>query len=116
MFILIGENVINIDSISRIDFANIEDLRIRVYFKHSQPLEVVGIQVIDILMTVKPSAFESRRLRWYRHAWSFHNLVGHPLMQLLAFFKYYKMAIKVHDATVPRPLGRRYDTYELRKV
>ncbi len=108
-FILIGEQVVALDTISRIDFSNIEDLRLRVDFKSGSAIDVIGIQVIDILMVVKPSALESRRMRWYRHIWSFHNLVGHPVMQVLAFFKYYKAAIWVHDVTVPRPLGPRHD-------
>jgi hypothetical protein len=105
-FVLIGEHVINTDLIERIDFSNIEDLRLTVYFKNSKPTVVIGIQTIDILMAIKPSAFESRRMRWYRHVWMFHNLVGHPLMQMLAFLKQYKLAMRVHDLTIPRPLGR----------
>ena len=108
-FVLLGESVVNVDLISRIDFSNIEDLHIKVYMKDSRFIDVVGIQVIDILMAIKPSAFESRRMRWYRHIWSFHNLVGHPLMQVLAYLKYYKAAIWVHDITVPKPLGPRHD-------
>lgn len=108
-FILIGETVVNVDAIHHIDFSNIEDMRLKVYFTQQRSVDVLGIQVIDILMALKPSAFESRRMRWYRHIWSFHNLVGHPVMQILAFFKYYKAAMWVHDATVPRPRGTRND-------
>lgn len=117
-FILIGENIVNIDTIDRIDFSDIEKLRIVVYLKHSSKhgLIVVGIQVIDILMTIKPSALEGRRMRWNRHAWSIHNLVGHPLMQVLAYLKYYKLAMKVHDLTVPRPIDSKlYDSFEARR-
>lgn len=47
------------------------------------------------------------RLRLAKRAWLVHNLVGHPLMQLLALFGCYRKAFAVHEATVPRPTGRR---------
>jgi hypothetical protein len=35
-----------------------------------------------------------------------HNIIGHPVMQLLAFFGFYRAAFWVHDKTVPRPVGK----------
>jgi hypothetical protein len=58
----------------------------------------------DLLMQVKPSALEGRRLRWLRHRWALHNFIGHPIMQLLAICGYGKLGVKIHDKTVPRPL------------
>jgi len=107
MFVLIEDRVINADTIATIDLANVEDLRLTVRRKDGETHLVYGIQTIDILMALKPSALESRRLKWPRFAWTIHNLVGHPLMQLLAYFKKYKLAMKVHDATIPRPRGRK---------
>jgi hypothetical protein len=105
-FVLAGDELINIDEIRYVNYGRIEDLIVVV--RHADGVSrIEGIQALELLMQLKPAAFESRRLRWKRHAWALHNLVGHPLMQLLAFFRLYKLAMFVHDQTVPRPLGRR---------
>lgn len=44
-------------------------------------------------------------IKWKRNSWVVHNLIAHPVMQLLAFIKCYKLAMKVHDSTVPQPIG-----------
>ncbi len=105
-FVLSNGWVINPDSIINIDVSGIEDLVI-VVTHISGELEVTGIQAIELLMAMRPAVFEGKRLRWKRHAWALHNLVGHPLMQVLAFCHQYKLAMWVHDITVPRPLGRK---------
>ncbi len=84
-FILAGGRLINEASIRWVDISDIERLRIVVH--HDGGADVI----------------ESKRLRWARHAWATHNLMGHPLMQVLAFFRLYRQAMRVHDATVPRP-------------
>ena len=58
---------------------------------------------IDAVMALRPSALEGKRLRWARHAWALHNLVGHPLLQLLVWLGQTKLGMAVHDGTVPRP-------------
>lgn len=45
------------------------------------------------------------RIDWAKFMWAVHNLVGHPLMQILALFKFYDAAFWVHDVTVPKPRG-----------
>lgn len=60
---------------------------------------------IEAVMLTKPSALEGKRLKWAKNAWMLHNLVGHPLMQLLASTGFYGAAIAIHDHTVPRPIG-----------
>lgn len=111
MFVRINHKLVNVSQILEVDTTNLEDLtlfvKIRDRSQKTRRERVVGIQAIELLMTIRPSMLESRRLRWPRHAWAIHNLVGHPLMQLLAFFGKHKLAMRVHDATVPRPLGRK---------
>lgn len=58
---------------------------------------------LELVWTLKPSALEGKRFRWYKHAWAFHNLIAHPVMQLLAWCGLYTQAMWVHDATTPRP-------------
>jgi hypothetical protein len=101
-FLLAGPRLIRLGAIRWVDFSEIERLRIVVH--HDEGADTVaGIQAIEALMLLKPSALENRRLRWKKGAWILHNLVGHPLMQILAFFRLYRLAMKAHDGTVPRP-------------
>lgn len=100
-----GTQVFALSTIARIDFSRVEDLQADVHLNDGTVLTTQGIDTIELAMLTKPSVLESRRLRWPRHAWAVHNLIGHPVMQLLAFCKAYKKAFWVHDMTVPRPTG-----------
>lgn len=104
-FLTIGTTVIPIDAIQEIDISEIEQLKIGI-LHGGRWTAVTGIPAIDTIYSLKPSALEGKRFRWIRNAWAFHNLVAHPLMQILAFFKQHSLAMRIHDATVPRPLGK----------
>ena len=87
------------------DFSQIEHLRVTVQLTDGERIEACGIDAMELAMCTKPSVLEGKRLRWARWAWLAHNLIGHPLMQLLALAKAYRWAFFVHDQTVPKPLG-----------
>ncbi len=107
MFLLVDGQLINAGTISTINFSKIEDLQLVIHRTNGQVHAVSGIQTIDILMALRPSAFEGKRMRWPRFAWAVHNLIGHPLMQLFAFIGKHELAMTIHDITVPRPQGRK---------
>ncbi len=100
-----GTLVFSLDRVVSADFSDIEQLRVRVLLTDASVVEATDIDAIELALLLKPSVLESRRLRWPKFAWFVHNMVGHPLMQLLALFGAYCWAFWVHDATVPRPLG-----------
>ena len=62
-----------------------------------------GNDAIEAIMALKPSTLEGRRLKWNKNAWVVHNLIGHPVMQMLAFLGLKRHAIWFHDVTTPRP-------------
>ena len=64
-----------------------------------------GQAALDLVWRLSPRSLEGRRLRWARRAWAFHNLVAHPVMQLLAFVGLGAHGVRLHDATIPRPEG-----------
>lgn len=105
MFVKINGNLVNADTISKVDLYSLEHLNIRVTFKEEVSACVQGFEAIELVMKLCPSALEGRRFRWIRHTWAVHNLIGHPLMQLLSFVGQHKLAMKVHEATVPRPVS-----------
>lgn len=103
--IIAGNLVISRINVLAIDTTDLEDLRVVLTTLSHGDVEVNGIQAIEAVMLLKPSALENRRLRWVKRAWMVHNIVGHPLMQFLAFFRFYRTAMAVHDLTVPKPRG-----------
>jgi hypothetical protein len=65
--------------------------------------ELRGAEAIDFVMRVAPGFVEGKRFRWLRHGWALHNLIGHPLLQLLAWAGHTQAGLRLHDATIPRP-------------
>ena len=97
--------VINVESISFINYDQIDDLIITGELLSGVKFQSSGILAIEIVMMVKPSIMEGRRLRWPKYVWLVHNLIAHPLMSILALFGLYKLAFLIHDKTVPKPIG-----------
>ena len=97
-----GDILIPINSIDFIDCSEIEQLIVKIY--HRDQITIAkNIHAIEICLLLKPSILEHKKLKWKKHMWMIHNLIGHPLMQILAFCKLYRLAFYVHDITVPRP-------------
>lgn len=95
------------DDISYLDCSNIENLEVKVFLKSGCSFLVHEIHAIEIIMQVKPSLFEGKRLKWPKFVWCIHNLFAHPLTQMLALLKCYKLAFWIHDVTVPKPVGKK---------
>lgn len=103
-----SENIIfRKDDISYIDCTNIENLEAKVVLKNGQSFLVYEINAIEIIMQVKPSLFEGKKLKWAKFVWIVHNVLGHPLTQFFALLKMYKLAFWIHDVTVPQPIGKK---------
>lgn len=104
-FIIAGDRLIKRSSITSVDTSKMETELIATIHHWEGETEVQGIQAIEAIMLLRPSVLEGRRFRWKKRAWIMHNLVGHPLMQLLALAGFYDAAMFVHDVTVPKPTG-----------
>lgn len=114
-FIKADDKLIAVDTVTWLDLENLEAGQVVVHHLDGTGLhksKVTGFFAIEAVMILKPSALEGRRLQWPKHAWVVHNLVGHPVMQLLAFMgalthykPFYTWAMWVHDATTPSPSG-----------
>jgi hypothetical protein len=107
MFFESGNELYAISKIIRVDLSRIQDLIVYAYYADASKVKLEGVDAINFLYRYHPSALEGKRLRWIKYGWMFHNLVGHPLMQILALFRFYKTAIKVHEATIPKPRGEK---------
>lgn len=103
-----GKNcVFRADQIEYVDITYIESefIVVKIHGKCDTVI-VSGFDALDLVWRIKPGALEGKRLKFPKHSWAFHNLVAHPVMQLIAFFGFTKAAMWVHDKTVPKPARR----------
>lgn len=104
----VGTQLVPFHAISRIDTSELENLRLVLHLQDGSQVLATGIDAFENVMILKPSALEGRRFSFMKRAWLVHNMVEHPLMQLLALLHLYKAAMWIHDRTVPavRPIKR----------
>jgi len=99
--------VVNVESIDWIDYHKLAELGyIRVHYRDTNTETVNGPEAFNLIMDLCPSALEGQRLKYHRHAWAIHNLIGHPLMQIFSWLHLKELGLKIHDATVPNPINK----------
>lgn len=103
-FFRAGHEVLHIAEIRSLDTSSLEQYRVRVRLNSQREIDLVGPDAIELVLLIRPSALEGRRLRWVRRAWAVHNLVGHPGMQVLSMLGMPKLGILLHEMTVPKPV------------
>ena len=104
-FLSVGGRIVPIAAVTSVDTTRLEELCVTV--RHKDGIDVAsGNDAIDVIMALRPSTLEGRRLRFARRAWAVHNLIGHPLMQVLAWLGFRELGLRVHEATVPRARSR----------
>lgn len=105
-FVKTDDNLVNIDDISVVDLSMLEKkYQVKIQTKNGLSMIATDLNAIELVMQIRPSALEGKKLLYGKFVWYIHNLIGHPVMQLLAFFRLYKLAFWIHDNTVPKPLG-----------
>lgn len=102
-----GAMLLPFADVARVDITGIERGSVEVVMKDGSVHVSEGFDAIETVMALKPSAVEGLRLRWRPHAWAFHNLVAHPVVQLLAWTGHKRAAVRFHDWTTPMPRGFR---------
>lgn len=96
--------IIAIEDISSIDCSKIEELIVSVKTKQGLTFEATNLNALELVMQTRPSIVEGKRLKAAKFAWVAHNLLAHPIMQILAFLKLYKWAFWIHEVTIPKGL------------
>ncbi len=102
-----GDQLIPFSEVYTVDNSEIEKGIATLHLWDRTQTRLTGTDALEAVMTLKPSALEGRRLRWLKNRWAFHNMVGHPVMQILAWLGFHNAAIRVHDRTVPFPVNHR---------
>ena len=104
MFVHINDKLINSEVIDHVDCTGfMKHGHVRVTYKSEDTECAYGVEATDLIMRLCPSYHEGKQLKYIKHVWAIHNLLGHPLMQFLAWMKLTKWAMKVHDVTIPAP-------------
>jgi hypothetical protein len=104
-FVKVGHKVYNLDTVASIDASQVEQLRLTLILTNGATVDVEGLEAIEVIMATKPSFFEGKRLKFPKRMWILHNVVAHPLMQVLSLVGLRKQGLWLHDITVPRPIG-----------
>jgi hypothetical protein len=102
-----GDQILPFAEVARADISHLEQGVVTIHMKDGSSHDAHGFDAIETVMALKPSAVEGLRLRWRPHAWAFHNLVAHPVVQLLAWCGWKRAAVRFHDWTTPAPRGFR---------
>lgn len=102
-FVQAGNDLIPVRRILAVDISQIENQRIVIRTQDGL-YTAEGFHAIEALMVLKPSCMEGRRLKWRKNAWAFHNLVIHPVLQIMVWFGYKREAVALHDRQSPRPI------------
>lgn len=100
-----GDVIIPIVWVDHVIIDTIEQGFITIVTYKGDEYKSYGFDAIETVMVFKPSALEGRRLKWNKGAWRFHNLIIHPLLEVLSTLGFKRQAVKLHDWGTPTPRG-----------
>jgi hypothetical protein len=104
-FVNINGKIVNSSQISSIQYDHLISegwVLVRVSGKKNERVD--GAEAWNLIMELCPQALEGKQAKYKRHAWAVHNLIGHPVMQLLSWCGLTKLGLKIHDRTIPNPI------------
>jgi hypothetical protein len=101
-FLKLTDHLIRLSDIQSVDIQQIGHGEIFVTLRDGTRLQAHDFEAFELILYLKPSAIEGKRLKHLKHAWAIHNLIGHPLMQIFAWCGLHKWAILIHDKTTPK--------------
>ncbi len=119
-FVKAGGKLIAARAIVDVDISRVEQWQVDITYRDAagevQTARADGLDAVETVMLLKPSALEGLRMVWPRLGWVGHNLIGHPLVAVLDVLgtllrpfgwhrPVYRWAIDIHDMTTPRPRG-----------
>lgn len=97
-----GDKLFPLSRVLSVDVSQLANYKVSVKLD-TRYVALEGPDAIELVLLMKPSALEGRRLRWVRHVWTIHNLIGHPGMQILVWLGKPKWGIWLHEITTPKP-------------
>jgi hypothetical protein len=107
-YVKLSKRIVRLNMIEWVNDEEIQDQVIRVKVRGVEEPEVVqGFFAIELVHKLKPSALEGNWKFWYKYSWIIHNIIAHPVMQILCLLGAVDLGIWVHDITVPTPKYQR---------
>lgn len=106
-YLKLADSLIPHANVSSIDLSRIDQDVVTVHTRDGRAFVAYGFDAVEIVMATKPSSYEGLRMVWRRWDWALHNLVAHPLMQIMAWCGMGRQAVRLHDWSTPRPRGVR---------
>jgi hypothetical protein len=106
MFAHYNSKIVNthiIDNVTCDDFVKYNV--VHVHYRNGEMEAVTGAEAVNLIMLLCPTVLEGVRAKHIKHSWAVHNLFGHPLMQIFTWLHLTKLALWIHDTTVPEPLS-----------
>lgn len=107
MFVHYNNKIINSNLIRKIDVSSfVTEGYIKVYREGLPNYDcdiVSGAEALNVIQALCPAVLEGKRAKYVRNSWAVHNLIGHPLMQILSWLHLPALGVKIHDATIPEP-------------
>lgn len=107
-FVELDYKIYPVSAIKRIEIADTQEFGIYISCDNNI-CQLRGQPAIDMVMRLCPQYFEGKRFKFIKRQWTFHNLLSHPILQILSWFKLHKLGFKIHDSSIPRPTGLKND-------
>jgi hypothetical protein len=105
MFVHFNKQIVNtsiIECVTCDDFVNHNTIHVHYFNGDIETVE--GAEALNVIMRLCPAVLEGMRAKHIKHSWAIHNLIAHPLMQILTWLHLTKLALWVHDVTIPKPI------------
>lgn len=108
MFLQVKDRLVNVAIIKEIELVDLSKGWLHLHYTGNRPSELVeGHQAFEIVWRLCPEALEGKALKSVRYTWALHNLVAHPLMQILSWLGWRKTGLALHDGTIPMATNTR---------
>jgi hypothetical protein len=103
IFLKVGGELIDSARVKSIDVSDLANHRATIHLYNGAVHHCEGFDAIEAVYALRPSVLEGvPQIKWKKGAWAFHNIVGHPVMQILAWMGMTRRAIWFHDVTTPK--------------
>lgn len=103
--VMTDNSIIRLERITGLDLCEFEKYgHIWIWGGDISQSIVSGFKAQELIWLMKPGYLEGlSKIKYHKYAWAIHNLIAHPLLQLLAFVGLTKWGMWIHDQTVPKP-------------
>lgn len=99
MFVSYNKKIVNSNIIAHISY---DKGVAKVFYINKQKSETVtGEEATNLINVLYPELLHDSDIEPNGPAWILHNIIGHPVMQILTLLRLPKLANKIHDLTIP---------------